>query len=649
MSSRLRWCTLALVVTAGCGASARDVPATSAVVTPRPHPAPAPEAIATRCPASVDARALLDRHARAYGTAEATRAALPRTTRFDETRGKSKGGAELVLDRAAHRWEARIGGVHHASGVDGDGAWTLGVSGVPLRLRPEEAPAVAFEAWLARREYLAAFDAKRDAVSCSEADGRAHARVRYALDALGAPELAFDLASAALISATSSSADGRRSTTTYEAWSEVDAGVRWPAAFTSRDASGNEASFRATEATAGLACRGMRAPPASPAACLTTPASALAVGWPASGVVTVPMKHYLGQITLRVRVHDRDAWALLDSGANLTVVDATTPAGAAFVSGLELTGSAAAQRIRAGLGELPALQIGALTFTHLPAASVPIPGLDALGNRRPEIIVGFSAFAAAAVRIDYAKSELTFARSADALPRRASVATVPLRVLDGKPVADARVDDVTGSFLVDTGSSGGVDLNRHFADAHGFPGARQSLELAARMGAGEEETAAVLFRLARSQLGPIAHPDRVVQIDDAPEPGVLAGLVGNEVLSRCAAVVFDVSARSLSFEPPCDRASPEAKAGWRLAKKESAAWKGRPWVIEKLVPTSSAARAGLEVGDRLLTVGGVPVDEDLSRLQPVVSRAEGAKLTVELARGEERRKTTMVLRRLLAP
>ena len=109
---------------------------------------------AESCPSVVDVVELLGRHARAYGTAEATLASLPRTIRFETDRDGTKSVAEFVIDKSAHRSEELVGGIHFAQGIDAQGAWSVGV-GVPLRLQSTEATAILFESWFSRRAYLA--------------------------------------------------------------------------------------------------------------------------------------------------------------------------------------------------------------------------------------------------------------------------------------------------------------------------------------------------------------------------------------------------------------------------------------------------------------------------------------------------------------
>lgn len=646
-----------LLCALACGGVQQEA-APSAVAEPPPEHVEAEAwAASTHCPPTLNAAEVLARHSRAFGTDPALAASLPRTLRFEVRLEGKHGTAELTLDKAGHqRFEESIAGIHDAAGIDAEGAWILGVAGVPLRLRPEEAAAVQVDAWMLRRAYVSDFRPGRDTARCSEEHG-ARVQIHYQLPELGMPELEFDFGSAALLSASALGADGTRGTTRYDSWSTPDEkGVRWPANALTTDAAGNRTEYQLSEQHAGVTCRVPAAallkddtkPSAPPSDCFAPPEADLKFAWPASGKVRMPMKYYLGEISLRVRANDRDTWALLDSGAGLTVVDGTSAAGAAFVPNLELAGSGATEAVRAGLGEIGSLHLGDLALEHLPAASVPIPALASFGNRRPELIVGFSLFLGSAVRIDFAKNEIVLSRRAESIVA-AGAQKVPLRILEGKPVADAVLDGVTGPFLLDTGNANGFDLVKPWATAHGFPGRRPTLDLLALTGVGTQETHATLFRAAKSTLGPIAHDARLVQIDDPPEPGSLAGLVGNEVFSHCTAIIFDVPKRTLWLEPPCNRRSPEAKAGWRLARNEAPAFKDRPWVIDEILKGGAAEAAGLKVGDRLLAVGGAPAELDTSAVQVAIEQFSGTRLTVTFSRKGAPQQTVLVLRQLLVP
>src|SRR6185295_9412060 len=72
-------------------------------------------------------------------------------------------------------------------------------------------------------------------------------------------------------------------------------------------------------------------------ACTLAPESTFAIKWPASGRARIPMTYVRRSLLVRVNVPSgRDVPAFLDSGASVTVVDATTPAGQAFVPLLDV-------------------------------------------------------------------------------------------------------------------------------------------------------------------------------------------------------------------------------------------------------------------------------------------------------------------------
>jgi predicted aspartyl protease len=639
------------IVAAACG---------GAETAPRPIPAPVPTVASASasavappppdlCAAAVDARDLLARSAKAFGSEQAVAETLPRVIRREIATEGKKGMEETVLDHVRLRVEMSLAGIYEAEGIDAAGPWEVGPPGVLLRLRPDEAIDVAGRQWFELRGYLSQFDPRRDSARCVVVDGHPRAILSYELPSVGRPELTFDLASAALLSFSAAHPDGRRPTTRIDAWSGPDLfGVRWPEATTEIDPVANPTTSLLLGLSAGgLACTGVDPRAASTKDCLAPPAPLLEFSWPPSGVVRVPMRHYLNELSLRVKLGGREVWALLDSGAGLTALDATTPAGASFVPSMEVSGSGSSQKVRMGLGTVDTLAIGDLTLRHVPVVSVPIPALDAYGDRRPEVIAGYSIFLGAIVRVDYAAGEVVLGKTLAAQKKPGAIA-LPFRVANGKWVTDVDLAGTKAPFEIDTGNASGLSLEKRWADAHGLPGDRPRVEVQARTGAGTAPTPTQLFRVDKASLGPITYDGHITHVDDPPGGDTLAGLVGNDMLSRCAAVTFDVESRTMWLEPPCDRPRPEDLASWRLGKKESDQAKGRPWVIEVLLPGGSADLAGLKVGDRILDVGGVPAALDVSKIDAVTRRPAGTKLAVTYQRDGVTGHVTMELRSLLA-
>lgn len=633
-----------LLFLVSCAACRGAAPAPVVTARAPGPPAPAREAAPARCGASVDVGELLARHARAYGSPEAVAASLPVVLSGTLALEGRTGTTEIVVAADAHRSQTSVAGLFAASGVDARGPWSLGgASGVLVRLAGVEAVSPALDAWLLRRAYVTAFDVARDTARCEDtgAGPSSGARVDllFSRPELGAPVLAFDLESGALLSVAHTQADGKATRTTYEAWSDADHGVRWPRRSTEHPLVGSTTVHDHARVVRGLDCvrfegQGVAIPDRG-APCTAPPQERFTLRWPAGERprVRLPLTYLGSELLVRARLGGREVNAFLDSGAGATAVDATTPAGAELHPALELTGAGATQKLRLGFGELPSLDLGDLHAERVPTVGVPIPALDAFGDKRPELILGYSFFAAAVVRVDYKRLEVVLAKSTGGMFAKGSEPrAVPLRVLDGKLVAEGVVEGSPAPFEIDTGNGGGLDLFKRWAAARGLPGSRPVVELKGRYGAGAAETTATFYRLGTASLGPITFDEHITHVSDPPASGLLAGLAGNDVLARCDAVVFDVGKRTLWLEGTCDRPVPERRAGWRLEKRPDPSAADRPWVVSALWPDGAAQRAGVLVGDRVLEVGGKPATLDVASLWALEQQPAGTKLHVLVAR-----------------
>jgi hypothetical protein len=636
-----------------------------------PEPAPAQPPRATRPAASVaagssrpprcanvvDARDVLARHARAYGSPEGVAASLPVTMTGTLSLEGRSGKAEIVVTPEATRTQAWIAGIATAEGIDAAGPWALEAasSGIVERQSGIEAIGPMLDAWLLRRAYVTAFDPSRDKTRCEDAtaspNGGARVDVAFARPELGSPVLAFDLETGALLSVAHEKADGATVRITYEAWSDADHGIRWPRKTTTHPLVASASSQEYAAAVHGLDCARFDASgvvlPERGAACAAPPADRFSLRWPAGDrpTVRVPLLYLGRELLVHARIGGRDAMAFLDSGASATALDARTPAASEFHPSMELTGSGATQRVRVGFGELTAVDIGGLHAEHLPTVSVPIPGLDAFGDKKPDVILGYAFFASAVIRVDYKRSEIVFAKStAGIFAKGGEPRAVPLRVLKSKVVVDGSVEGAAAPFVVDTGNAGGLDLYKKWAVDHGFPGSRDVVTMKGHFGVGAAETTSTFYRLRNATLGPIAFDGQLTDVGDPPGPGIIAGLAGNEVLARCDAVVFDVAKRTMWLEGTCDRPVAERRAGWRFDKKPDATLADRPWVIGAIWPGGAAERAGLMVGDRVLEVGGKPATNDVAPLWALELQPVGTKVPVVVAReGAPKRRVSVTM------
>ena len=188
----------------------------------------------------IDAKAILAKNARAFGSAEAiARVPLRELVGTTETEGQP-GKTSVILGADTFRMTSQLGGIVDGRGIDRESGWELaGGSGIVERLRgADEEVDVRFDDWFWRRKWLAGGETKS---TCTN-DGLsgAHVDLVFARPEIGSPVLSFDLDTGALVEATHTQCDGKIDRVSFDAWSEPDkTGVRWPAKTISHPTSGD--------------------------------------------------------------------------------------------------------------------------------------------------------------------------------------------------------------------------------------------------------------------------------------------------------------------------------------------------------------------------------------------------------------------------
>lgn len=593
---------LALLGVVGCAAP------------PRTPAGPAPPALLEgRCDA-VELRRLVERHGLEYGTAQRVAALLP----VQLTGASAQDGAPAPYDEVLTPGAHRIRSGSRAHGVDARGAWLHGTSGVTLRLREDEGAAQQVNDWVARRAYLESLSSGAATLRCERQEGRDLLIAAVTSSRLGDPELVFDRHSTALLEVRFTLVHQRR-TEALAAWSDPAHGCRWPIR------NGVESLAIAVRAPCDTPCDG-----AVP--------DLLVVKWPASGKVVVPMKQVAGLLLVEVELFGRRVWAVVDTGANASVVERTSAAASRFLPEARHEVAGSSQRINVEVGKL-ALQLGGLSIEGLVAAKASIPGFALFAPYRPELLLGIQPLLKAGARLDFRRSELVLARDAATL-RSPRAQALPIRLWEALPEVAIAIEGMAAFALIDTGSNTHLDLGQDWAEARSLRQSRATGSVSYQSGIGDGVTAIPFLRVAAAELGPLRIADRIAQL----LPAKFNALVGTPLLARCAAVILDVPNRQLWLEPPCGEQPPELLSGWVL--RLDATNPRAPWIVILVVPKGTAAAAGVQVDDRLLRIDGVPVTRTTDVESPF-SRQPGTKVQVELLRSGRTLQLELTLRRPL--
>ncbi len=222
-------------------------------------------------------------------------------------------------------------------------------------------------------------------------------------------------------------------------------------------------------------------------------------------------------------------------------------------------------------------------------------------------MLGFQMFWRFIVRIDYGRRELTLFDPARFHPPRGAVAVaVPFVFYNSMPEVNGAFAGIPGRFNIDTGSRSELDLTKPFVNAYALRERYPDGVIAVTGWGVGGPVRAYVVRASALQLGSVTIPNVVADLT-TQSGGAFAdpsyqGNVGSGLL-KMFAVTLDYRNRMLYLER---REPPSADAG---TYDRSGTWINRAgpnFRIADVTAGGPADSAGLEPGDLVLAVGGVP-------------------------------------------
>lgn len=334
----------------------------------------------------------------------------------------------------------------------------------------------------------------------------------------------------------------------------------------------------------------------------------------------------------------------LDTGG----VNVVTPAAAQRL-GLKTEGSMQARGVGEGsedfaLARVKEVRFGDARIRNQVFYVLPLQAMDKVEGFEFAGIVGFEVFKRFVVRIDYAKSLLTFTRP-EAFEPPAGATVVSFTFDERTPQVEGKIDGIPGKFTMDTGSRVSLTVNRPFAEKNGLL-ERKGFDAIAGWGVGGGSRGRVT-RGRLLELGSLQIPEPVMDISLQQKGSFsdpyLAGNVGGGVLKRFT-VTFDYSRQRIYFEP-------NESSRTRDVYDRAGLWMNREgdgYKVEDVVAGGPAAEAGLRIGDTILAVDGrsaaeMPIAEARQRLKA----DPGTRVRLTVRSGQETREITVTLRDLV--
>ncbi len=312
-------------------------------------------------------------------------------------------------------------------------------------------------------------------------------------------------------------------------------------------------------------------------------------------VVQVPMHLDNGVPMIEVRVAGQGPfWFKIDTGSGpcmlseRLVARTKTPV---WQAAGKLLGADGGTRAVSRLAETTTLTIGeSVRFGKVKAWVLPEADLDARGTvNAVDGILGFSAFADLVVTLDYPRRRLVL--SNESLPEPDGVDVLPMALERGTPVVVANLGDASFAWLIDSGNDQGPALPAAAAKKLQFAAAPVSGPLLATVAG---TTRAQLARCTGAlALGRHAVPQPIVTLLDGARP-----MLGAEALHHFA-VTLDARGKRARFvrtaKEPIE-IKPRLTDGLGLRRARTG------WVVVDVVPDSSAAQAGIVVGEEVTAI-----------------------------------------------
>lgn len=252
-----------------------------------------------------------------------------------------------------------------------------------------------------------------------------------------------------------------------------------------------------------------------------------------------------GRLVFRARIGEREVWALLDNGADRTLIDMETARDAGFKLGGGNTpvfaaggGSLASQWV----SDVP-VSIAGQFEARMPMLALDMRAASKILGYHIELVLGADALAHMALKIDpFARTfhltqtgRMEGVTTADAIPMRGKRALFEVRI-GGKPATVA----------IDLGSNGALSLSQGAWTRMGATG--KHLGTGTATGATGKTYDVEVMQVPAVMFG--RHTLRQVDVAiEEPRPGVGDGIVGMEILGRFI-IVMDLGAGKLWLIPP---------------------------------------------------------------------------------------------------
>ena len=274
------------------------------------------------------------------------------------------------------------------------------------------------------------------------------------------------------------------------------------------------------------------------------------------GALRIPFELSGHHIFLQCRVNGSEPlWFLLDSGASLSIIDDRRARNLRLEqTGRDLAGSIGEPAQISYVNNVSLELLGAKLAPQV-IATAPLDLLESVAGRSVDGILGYELFKDYVVEINY-EARIIILLDSNAFSYSGSGEILPLEIENNLPYIQAAVvqpgaDNIVGRFVIGTGASDALTLNKPFAETYQLLKASGKMVQAMAAGLGGESKM-IATRIANLQIGNLIIKDPITAVSQ-DEVGDLsktefAGLIGGELLRRFD-VFYDYGHRRLILQP----------------------------------------------------------------------------------------------------
>ena len=279
---------------------------------------------------------------------------------------------------------------------------------------------------------------------------------------------------------------------------------------------------------------------------------------------------------------EHELLALFDTGASITLIDPDT---VERISGKRLeTGTRAVMQN---------VTVAGLSFSKF---SPRVRELDHLGQalgRNFDVFLPFQAFDSFLLTLDYGRNEVRVSKGS--LPAPDGIEIFPAKGRDSRPWIRARVGKRNRNLLLDSGSNGTISVKPH----RSIRWVGDTAKIRLSQGMSDLELNEVGRYDGVIRIGPLDFEEPIVGLTDDTE------LVGYDVLKHFV-LTFDQQNTRVRMQPI---SAPPIRMPSRTGTGALVRPRANSLEVARIVPGSPAEDSGLQIGDLVSHVDGVPVNE----------------------------------------